>query len=201
MSVLPFVRITAHDAAQQRQRMAEKLAAERPFHPPLPAPPKRAPGRPPKKRPLECAATIEEAGIAHKDSPPKRAHTNWFSSPYIADILQAYARNGFHARKTILSLQRTAKNLISLNLITKQMKRTTNATFRSLFQTGRSRLELVCARSSSALACAAPQELCLAPLMSRWRSQARSLTPTQMVWSNSFIQINHRLRYLFSGWS
>lgn len=115
-SKLAFARISADDAAQQRTRIAEAVAAERAQQPaPPPPPPKRGPGRPPKKRELLSEATLRATPApavapACTSSPPaaKRTRTNWFSSPYINDVLAAYRKHGGSAKATVAALKREA---------------------------------------------------------------------------------------------
>jgi hypothetical protein len=113
------VRITADDARQQRERIAQQLAvklAEHALAPLLPA--KRPVGRPKRQREAAdvlaaaaaattapAAATI--APILPLDQPPSKRgkYTNWFASPFLPDILAAYSRC-HSARTTVTSLRR-----------------------------------------------------------------------------------------------
>jgi hypothetical protein len=100
-STLAFARITADDAATQRAHIAEEHAREHPAASSLPAPVKRGPGRP--KRPLE----LQPPGPGDAEDtaqPAKRGYTNWFSSPYIRDILQAYEKHGRSAKRAVAAL-------------------------------------------------------------------------------------------------
>ena len=62
-------------------------------------------GRPPKKRELPAAAA------AATEQPQKRtrgSYTNWFSSPYINDVLVEVKRSGFQWRRAVQRLQASA---------------------------------------------------------------------------------------------
>jgi hypothetical protein len=113
-SQLSFGTITAHDAAMQRIHCAQRYAEEHPSCGSLlPIPPKRPVGRPPLKRAvnlvqLPAAAALreekEEDGGERVSGARKRSrgpYTNWFSSPYITDILAAYERSGHSAKRTV----------------------------------------------------------------------------------------------------
>lgn len=103
-STLGFARITAHDAAQQRERIADAL-------PPLtvaaPPAPKRPVGRPKRERDVDAALLQADAPAAKRNS-RSIPHTKWFASPYINDIFAAYARCGQSVRATVKQLQRDA---------------------------------------------------------------------------------------------
>lgn len=112
---LNFQRITADEAAQQRERIAQAHATEHPPRPPQPLPERRAPGRPRLKRPLELAAiessNTEPTGssaAAETEQDNKRSYTSWFSSPYINDVLSAYSRAGNSAKAAVARLKRQA---------------------------------------------------------------------------------------------
>lgn len=97
MNALGFPVITAHDAQLQRARVAAAVAAAAGPAPPPPA--KRSVGRP--KRP-------RDPSLAPKESPlkkPRGKYTDWFTSPYINDILAEYKRCGNSARRTVERLQ------------------------------------------------------------------------------------------------
>lgn len=107
-SKLTFQRLTAADAQQQRASIAQKWEEE---HPPgaaatAPAPPKRGPGRPRQKRELDldAAAAIEKP----PQKPRTGSYTNWFSSPYINDVLQALRVHHFSAKLAVAALKRNA---------------------------------------------------------------------------------------------
>jgi hypothetical protein len=104
-SKLSFARVTADDAASQRAHIAALHAREHPAAAAVPAV-KRGPGRP-KKRSLELLPASEAAPAAAQPA-AKRAHTNWFSSPYIRDILRAYEQHGRSAKRTVAALKRNA---------------------------------------------------------------------------------------------
>jgi hypothetical protein len=105
---LGFSPITADDAQQQRLRIAHQLTAELAARPAPPQPEQRAVGRP--KRPLSAAdvlAAPPAAAAAAVEPATKRGkYTSWFASPFLADILAAYARHGHSARRTVTALQR-----------------------------------------------------------------------------------------------
>jgi len=117
-STLGFARITADDARQQRERIAQQLAAELAQHPPaLPLPQKRPVGRPKRQRDaadvlaaVAAATAVPPATIAPilpLDHPPSKRgrYTNWFASPFLPDILAAYSRC-HSARTAVTSLRR-----------------------------------------------------------------------------------------------
>jgi len=92
---LGFQRISADTAQKQRDHIATKWMEEHPLFPASdPAPqPKRKPGRPPKL-PQKLAASPDPAPPAKK---ARTGHyTNWFSSPYINDVLQALERHSYN---------------------------------------------------------------------------------------------------------
>lgn len=105
---LPFRNITADEARQQRQRIADEIAAALASTPrQAPPPPKRPVGRPKGKRTL--ADTDESPASAADDRAVKRGkYTNWFATPFIHDILHAYALEGRSAKRAVAALQRTA---------------------------------------------------------------------------------------------
>jgi len=87
-ATLPFQRITTDE---WREQLAALAAEPRP----PPAPPKRSVGRP--KRELSANDVLAAAGVAAADAPPQKkqrgTYTDWFSSPYIHDILREYAKD------------------------------------------------------------------------------------------------------------
>jgi len=107
---LGFAPITADDARQQRERIALRLAAQLAARPVAPQEEKRGVGRP--KRPLSAtsvlaAAPAAAAAAAVVEPPTKRGrYTSWFASPFLSDILAAYARHGHSARRAVTALQR-----------------------------------------------------------------------------------------------
>lgn len=121
-SSLGFARITADDARQQREHIAQRLADELALLPVVPSVPKRRVGRP--KRPLSASEVLQAAAVpataaasaatasasisSLTEPPSKRGrYTNWFTSPYLTDILAAYSRHGCSARSTVTALRRT----------------------------------------------------------------------------------------------
>jgi hypothetical protein len=111
---LSFRKITAHEAQQQRERIAQELAtALASVPPPAPAPPKRTVGRPKRERTLAetaaaAAAAPEKADSEEQPAAKRGKYTNWFTSPYLNDVLRAYALEGYSARRAVAALQRTA---------------------------------------------------------------------------------------------
>lgn len=112
-SRLSFTTVTAAEAAVQRATTAQRFILE---HPPLPipppTPPPRRPGRP-RSATTVLAAAAAALGPADEpeESEKKKArgkYTDWFTSPYINDILQMYKRTGYNARKTVSILQQEA---------------------------------------------------------------------------------------------
>lgn len=108
-----FARIDKAAHREQVLQVAEQLKDNPPLRAATP-PPKRPVGRPPLKRSAEQAlisAAAAEAVIEqfHAATPNKRGtYTRWFSSPYINDILVAYARSGGSARRAVQSLRESA---------------------------------------------------------------------------------------------
>jgi DDE superfamily endonuclease len=114
-SQLSFEAITAHDAAMQRIHCAQRYAEAHPSCGVLPSlPPKRPVGRPPCKRSVNLVVLPtptaghgeekEEDGGERVSGARKKSrgqYTNWFSSPYISDILAAYERSGHSAKRTV----------------------------------------------------------------------------------------------------
>lgn len=103
-----FQPITADDAAQQRNHIAQKWKEEHPAAAAAAAAvaPKRGPGRPPKKRDLAAADDTAEQSRAQK--PRTGNYTNWFASPYLNDILQALKQHDYSAKRAVSALQRSA---------------------------------------------------------------------------------------------
>lgn len=92
--------------AAAANRDAAAAAATRP-----PAPPKRPVGRP--KRERDAAATLSAASAEtrskkQRGSGSRGEYTDWFSSPYINDILREYRRCGNSARAAVERLQTQA---------------------------------------------------------------------------------------------
>ena len=102
---LGFQRIDSADAAKQKQLLAEKLLEENPpAAAAAAAPPKRPVGRPPKQRALMLSASAEPDAL----QPPAKRNTNWFSSPFIRDVLEAVHKRSFCWRAAVTDLQRSA---------------------------------------------------------------------------------------------
>jgi hypothetical protein len=132
-----FQRITADDAAQQRRKIALKWEEEHPLVAAAAAaaaaqPLKRGPGRPPKKRELAVVDDTDGAAQPHSKKPRTGAHTNWFSSPRLLDILQALRQHGFSAKRTVAALQRSAPD--------GRYNRLSDSTIRAWFVPGTSQL-------------------------------------------------------------
>lgn len=116
-STLSFRTITAAEAAIQRDTIARQFLVDHP-PPPPPPPPQvpRGPGRPRSATTVLAAAAAAEAARNESDheseeSEKKKArgkYTDWFTSPYINDILQMFKRTGYNARRTVLNLQQEA---------------------------------------------------------------------------------------------
>lgn len=101
---LAFQPISAAAAAEQRCAMAEAHRREHPHVVPVAAAePKRGPGRPPLKRPLQLGSNT---GADAPDS--KRAYRYWFDSPYMNDILREYRRQNGSAKRTLAALRKAA---------------------------------------------------------------------------------------------
>ena len=107
-----FQRIDKAAYREQMQQVAEHLKE----HPPpraITPPPLQPVGRPKLKRSAEqelAEAAAADAFIAELPQ-LKRArgkYTRWFDSPYINDILVAFARHNGSARRTVQSLQQNA---------------------------------------------------------------------------------------------
>jgi hypothetical protein len=102
-SFFPRVDLAAH--RDQVQAIALQLHE----HPPSRAaspPPKLTVGRPKVKRTAE-AALVAAAAVAELPPFKRGKYTRWFDSPYINDILAAYARTG-SARSTVAALRKSA---------------------------------------------------------------------------------------------
>lgn len=97
-SKLAFVRVTADDAAQQRQAV---FAATRPTAAlaPAAAPEKRGPGRP---RKMKLTAPPDEQPRSKQRT---GSYTHWFASPYINDVLRAVTQSGFAWRRAVEQLK------------------------------------------------------------------------------------------------
>jgi hypothetical protein len=106
---LGFPSITAHDAAQQRQRIATAAAnAASNVEPPAPPPLKRPVGRPKRARDVADALLQDTDEPDAKSSARRGQYTKWFASPYINDIFAAYRRCNSKPQATVKLLQREA---------------------------------------------------------------------------------------------
>jgi hypothetical protein len=123
-SKLSFQRISADSAQKQRDSAATKWEEEHPPVQPAAALPKRGPGRPPKKRELATAA--EEAPPAQKAR--TGVYTNWFSSPYINDVLQALERHSYNVKRAVAALKQHAPDA--------RYERLSDSTVRAWFEKG-----------------------------------------------------------------
>jgi len=125
-SALGFARITADDARQQRERIAQQLAVQLAQHPPAPPLPQKRPvGRPKRQREaadvLTAAAAATAASAAATapilplDQPPSKRgkYTNWFTSPFLTDILAAYAHCHLTFSDNHWSSQKTMQQYVS----------------------------------------------------------------------------------------
>jgi hypothetical protein len=125
--MLSFQRISADDAQKQRDSIAvkfeeERLAAAAAAAPVVAPQPKLRPGRPPKKRELV------NADIPPPQKPRTGGYTNWFSSPYINDVLQALRLNDYIAKRAVAALKRNAPD--------QRYERLSDSTVRGWFQKG-----------------------------------------------------------------
>jgi hypothetical protein len=115
---LSFQRIDTDDYRAQLAQIAAaatKAAASLP-----PAPPKRTVGRPKRALSLDANAILKQAAstaaaaaaVAEKDEQPHKKqrgkYTDWFSSPYIHDILAGYERSGYRAVAAVKQLKAQA---------------------------------------------------------------------------------------------
>jgi hypothetical protein len=116
----------------QVQQMAEQLKD----HPPprAPSPPlKRAVGRPKLKRQAEEMLVAAAATADAQENPSKRGkYTRWFDSPYINDILAAFARTG-SARAAVTVLRNSAPD--------DRYERLSHSTVASWFENGKLKLQ------------------------------------------------------------
>jgi hypothetical protein len=102
-----FARVDLDAYRQQQQAVADHLKE----NPPPRSAPVRAVGRPKQKRSVEDAVAGAAAADALQLQMPesKRGrYTRWFSSPYINDIMHAYALMNCSARRTVQYLQKHA---------------------------------------------------------------------------------------------
>jgi hypothetical protein len=99
-----FQRIDAADYRTQVNQLAAALNAAAAARPPVVVPPKRPVGRPKRERDVMAAAPEEQQAKRRG----RGEYTDWFSSPYINDILREYRRCGFRARLTVQTLQASA---------------------------------------------------------------------------------------------
>ena len=124
---LGFQRISADTAQKQRDHIATKWMEEHPLFPASdPAPqPKRKPGRPPKL-PQKLAASPDPAPPAKK---ARTGHyTNWFTSPYINDVLQALERHSYNFKRAVDWLKQHAPD--------GRFQRLSDSTVRAWFEKG-----------------------------------------------------------------
>lgn len=121
-------RITADDARVQRTSIAQKFELEHPAAVAALQPErKRGPGRPRTKRTL----VLEQAAAADEPLQQKLrtgSYTNWFSSPYIADIMQALRRYGWSIKPALAALKRGAPD--------NRFERLSDSTIRGWIQKG-----------------------------------------------------------------
>ena len=108
---LSFAPITADEAAKQRAALAVAFAAEHPAAAAsLPVPEKRDVGRPKRERDLVLPAQPNNNNNNDNNDAkrPREAYTNWFTSPYINDIIAMYHRKQHSARNTVAALRASA---------------------------------------------------------------------------------------------
>jgi hypothetical protein len=107
---LGFKPIDAADAVEQQQRIAGKWLEEHPPAAAVSSQPKRSVGRPRKETVLVTSAEAQETvedGAAAAATAAKAARTNWFLSPYIADVLDAVRKRSFSWKAAVADLQRS----------------------------------------------------------------------------------------------
>lgn len=126
-----FPRVDLAEHRQQVQQIAEQLKEYSPPRALIP-PPKRGVGRPKLKRTAAevlTAAADADALIEKLPQHKRGKYTRWFSSPYINDILVAYARNSGSARRAVVSLQQSAPD--------SRFERLSHSTVASWFEDGK----------------------------------------------------------------
>ena len=128
---LSFQRLSADDAQKQRECIAVKFEQERvaaaAAAPPAAQPVvKRGPGRPRKKRELAYDAAAAVPPPAQKLRTGE--YTNWFSSPYINDVLQALRQHDYNSKRAVEALKRNAPD--------QRYGRLSDSTVRGWFQKG-----------------------------------------------------------------
>lgn len=110
-AALPFHRITTDDWRTQQARHATEAAqAAAAAHPPQP---KRSVGRP--KRCLDATNVLAAVAAATDSEQPsskkqRGKYTDWFTSPYIVDILREFQRCGYRPVITVKRLQMAASD-------------------------------------------------------------------------------------------
>jgi hypothetical protein len=107
---LGFARITADDWRAQVTHTAAAFDAASATRPPPPS--KRSVGRPKRlldaNAVLSAAATCDAASMSEptqKKQKTRGQYTDWFSSPYINDILRAYERSGHRPTVAVSTLK------------------------------------------------------------------------------------------------
>jgi hypothetical protein len=110
---LSFARITADE---WRVQVIQTAAAFNANVVPRLTPPKRSVGRP--KRQLDAHTVLVAAAAAASFNPPEEQpakkqktrgqYTDWFSSPFIHDIIRAYERSGHRPALTVAALKASA---------------------------------------------------------------------------------------------
>lgn len=111
-SKLNFKPATAHDAHTYTQLIASQLSTALSAAPsPSPLPP-RPVGRPKKQR--EAATALADGAAAEAEAEKneereskRRKYTSWFNTEFITDILTAYRKSSFNARRTVSSLRQS----------------------------------------------------------------------------------------------
>jgi len=116
----------ASSASAQTQRRSSVMEEHPLFPASDPAPqPKRKPARPPKL-PQKLAASPDPAPPAKK---ARTGHyTNWFSSPYINDVLQALERHSYNFKRAVDWLKQHAPD--------GRFQRLSDSTVRAWFEKG-----------------------------------------------------------------
>jgi hypothetical protein len=115
---LSFTPITADEAAKQRAALAAVFAAEYPAAAAADVPEKRGVGRP--KRRLDLALVAQQSNNNNNNNNnddddnndnakrTRGTYTNWFTSPYINDIIAMYNRKHHSARIAVAALRASA---------------------------------------------------------------------------------------------
>ena len=159
-----------------------------------PAPqPKRKPGRPPKL-PQKLAASPDPAPPAKK---ARTGHyTNWFSSPYINDVLQALERHSYNFKRAVDWLKQHAPD--------GRFQRLSDSTVRAWFEKGTHSLlpsfqQQLNVGQSLARGGRPSQQWISAWVRSklqwRWRSRTTAASKLPIDWEQQGVQMAKRVAY------